>query len=246
MDKIIKFNLRPLRNNEHFQFMTDVDSQIATTTPETLGIASQYPVFKAMLNKEDITIRVEDGSSLSKTVDQLDKRRDKTWSAIANRVRATLRSPVVEEAESAILVERVINQYGNVRNISYNEETAAINNLVTDLQSETYVPHVEKIGLTGWVEELKNQNEQFVAAINQRNSELAGRQNGDVFSVRQEMDPLYEQLVDRINAAITLEMAADGVETFVNELNEKIRYYMNTLAIRQGRSQDDEAPDEEA
>lgn len=246
MEQIIDFTLRPLRNNEHYQFMSDLSKMITATTPETLGVVNQFPAFTAVLSKEGIAIGVEDGSSLSKKVNLLDIRRDNTWSAINSRIKSTLTSPIDDEVESAALLERLMNQHGNVRELPYNEETAAVKSLVKDLQGETYAPHVAQTGLTSWVEALKTQNDEFATTFDLRNSELAGRPNGNVKSVRQELDPLYDKIVDRINAAITLEIAADGVETFVSELNEKISYYQNTLAIRSGRSQKDEAPAEEA
>lgn len=244
MEQIIDFSRGRLHNKEHYQFMSDFSKMITATTPETLGVVNQFPAFTTVLSKEGVAIGVEDGSSLSKKVSLLDIRRDNTWSAINFRIKSTLTSPIDEEVESAVLLERLMNQHGNVRELPYNEETAAVQSLVKDLQGETYAPHVAQTGLTGWVEALKTQNEEFVTTFDLRNSEMAGRPNGNVKSVRQQLDPLYDKIVDRINAAITLEIAADGVETFVSELNEKIRYYQNTLAIRNGRNQNDETADE--
>lgn len=246
MEQIIDFSRGRLRNNEHYQFMSDFSKMITATSPETLGIENQFPTFTAVLSKEGIAIGVENGSSISKKVSLLDVRRDNTWSAINSRIKSTLTSPVDVEVESAALLERVMNQHGNVRELPYNEETAAVQSLVSELQNETYAPHVDQTGLTSWVEALKSQNDEFAATFNLRNTELAGRPNGNVKSVRQQLDPLYDEIVNRINAAITLEIAADGVETFVSELNEKIRYYQNTLAIRDGRNQNDDTDAEGA
>jgi hypothetical protein len=45
----------------------------------------------------------------------------------------------------------------------------------------------------------------------------------------------YVKIVNRINATIELALAKTGVEKFVKQLNEEIRYYGNVLAIRKGR-----------
>jgi len=83
---------------------------------------------------------------------------------------------------------------------------------------------------------LKDQNQVFQDIFNERNTELSERGNGDVRSVRLVIDPLYEKIIERINATITLNMAAESVEAFVNELNEKIKYYKVQLSIRAGRN----------
>jgi hypothetical protein len=225
--------------------MTDVKTLIEAATSETLGITVQYAAFGDALGSLDSALRVEQGSNKSAEVYQLDKLRDTTWSAIRGRVNATVRSPVEAEEESARKLKRVISLYGNMRKMSYNEESAALTNLVGDLQNETYSPHVDLIGITTWVAMLKEQNEHFQTVLNQRNTELAGRLNADVRSTRLIIDPIYKQMVKRINATITLDMAAEGVETFVNELNEKIKYYQTQLAIRAGRNSKEEAVDEE-
>ncbi|GET34774.1 hypothetical protein PbJCM13498_36370 [Prolixibacter bellariivorans] len=236
MKQIEDFNLYPLRNNEHDQFMTDIKKLIEATTPETLGITALYPEFIATLNKLDSAVRVGNGSSLSAKISEMDNRRDRTWRAIHKRVDATIDSPVEEEVNSAELVQRVISLYGDIRRVPYNEESAAISNLVNDLQSVKNAPHVEQIGISHWVAALKDQNQVFQDIFNERNTELSERGNGDVRSVRLVIDPLYEKIIERINATITLNMAAESVEAFVNELNEKIKYYKVQLSIRAGRN----------
>jgi len=244
MSKIESINLHGLRNNEHLQFMTDFDALIINKVASELGIESLYPAFNNAWMAEDAAIRVEQGSIKSKTIDQLDKLRGKTWGAIALNVKATLSSPFEDEAESAKVIQRIFDQYGNMRKLSFNEESAANSNLVKDLQAPANVVHLEKTGITAWVSELKNQNEQFGVVFNERNTELADRENGDVRAVRVQIDPLYAQIVEKINAAIILEVAKPVAITFASELNEKIKYFQTALASRSGRGKKDEKPAE--
>ena len=70
------------------------------------------------------------GSIKTEQINQLDLLRDKTWSALTGKVRVALLSPVAEEVESAKVLKRVFDLYGNVRKMSFNEETAALSNLI--------------------------------------------------------------------------------------------------------------------
>jgi hypothetical protein len=235
MNKIESFSLHNLHNNEHFQFMTDFDKLIILYLATELGIDNLYPAFKSALTAEDIAIRIELGSLKSKTIEQLDKLRDRIWNAILLRIKSTLLSPFDDEIESAEALIRVVDLYGDVRIISYNEESAAITNLVNNMQTRTNMAHAAKVGITNWVTELNRVNEQFMVIFNERNAELSIRDSGDVRSERKQLDPIYEQLVEKINATIVLETAKPIVAAFVDEHNQKIEYYRTTLATRSGR-----------
>ena len=236
MEKLEEIALSRMRNAEHFQFMTDVDQLITTATPPELGIDGQYPSFSTALAAEDATIRTELGSILSKPIQELDTLRDTTWSAILLRVKSTLLSPIQSEAESALIIQRIIDLYGDLRAITYNEETAAISNLVSNLMLPAYSTHLSVIGIFTWVNELKMQNEQFQTVFNDRNAEFADRESGDVRAVRILIDPIYRKISDRINASVVLETAKPAAGIFISQLNEKIKYYKTTLASRVSRS----------
>jgi hypothetical protein len=242
MNKIESLYLHGLRNNEHFQFMTDFDVLVTNIQPAELGIEGLYPTFKTALQTEDATMRTELGSARSKTIEELDSMRDRTYKAMVVRTNATLLSPIEAEAESARLVKRIFDLYGDVRALSYNEESAAISNLISDLLLPVNAAHLGQMGMTHWANELKNQNDQFQSEFNRRNTELAGRESGDVRGIRIEIDPIYNQMIEKINASIILEVAKPVVSRFVDELNEKIKYYQTTLAARSGRSKKGEKP----
>jgi hypothetical protein len=235
MEKIESTPLSRLRNNEHFQFMTDVDKLISTSQASELGIEDLNSEFKNLLVIEDAVMRIELGSSKSKTIEELDKKRDQTWNAIFLRTTSTLFSPFANEIASAETVKRIIDLYGDVRSLTYNEESAAITNMVTDLLLPANAEHLNRVGLLRWVVELKNENNQFQTIFNQRNSELAGRERGDTRDIRILIDPVYEQIVEKINASIVLGIAKPIVDSFTSELNEKIKYYKTTLSSRVSR-----------
>jgi hypothetical protein len=240
MNKIISFNAHSLRNSEHFQFMTDFDNLIAKHRFDAVLADSAYSEFKIQLKAEDVAIRIEQGSIRSKTIEQLDKSRDKTWNAISTVTDGFLDSPFDDEVKSAQVVRRVMDQYGDNRRKPYNEETASLSSLVTDFTAPANAPHVEKLHLTAWVSALKAINEEFQGTFNERNAEYSERESGDVRAVRSLVDHSYEEITMKINASIILNMAKPEVEGFVNELNEKIRYFKTTLASRAGRKKDEE------
>ncbi|WP_299576057.1 DUF6261 family protein [uncultured Sunxiuqinia sp.] len=235
MTKIIPFTPHNLRNNEHFQFMTEVDQLVTVVPTELLPLNNVYPRFKEALTLEDEALRVEQGSLKTETLGESDVRRDQIWSALRGRVESTLLSPVAEESESAKVLMRVIDLYGNVRQMAYKEETSALTNLVSDLLLPVNEEHLNRLGIQAWVTALKNENDQFQAITQERVSELAGRKEGDVRGIRLTVDPIYQELVDTLNAAIILNVATPEAQNLVKELNVVIKAYKTLLATRSGR-----------
>lgn len=235
MEKIEGIPLSRLRNNEHFQYMTDVDKLIFTSLASELGIEDLYSEFKKLMIIEDAVMRMELGSSKSKTIEELDKKRDQTWNAISLKTTSTLFSPFANEVASAEAVRRIIDLYGDVRYLTYNEESAAVTNMVTDLLLPANAEHLNRVGLLRWVVELKNENDQFQTIFNERNNDLAGRGRGDTRDIRILIDPVYEQIVEKLNASVVLGIAKPVLSSFTSQLNEKIKYYKTTLASRVSR-----------
>jgi len=236
MEKIENILLSRLRNNEHSQFMTDLNKLILTSQASELAIDDLYPSFESILNAETAAMRVELGSSKSKAVEECNRQRGNTWNAISMRTNSALLSPFPDEVASAEIIRRAIDLYGDVRTLTHNEESAATTNLVADLLLPANAEHLDNVGIQRWVPELKSENEQFQTIFDERNAEFANRESGDVRVVRQQMDPIYEQIVEKINASIVMKAAKPAVSGFVIELNEKIKYYKTTLASRSSRS----------
>jgi len=128
--------------------MIDFISLIEKTKPSEIGVSDLYPEFQKTLAFEDKALKVDFGSVKTEHIKELDLLRDKTWNSINQRVNATVISPIEAEAKAAAVLKRVVNLYGDQRQASYNIESAAIANMVSDLLSATNKVHVEKIGIT--------------------------------------------------------------------------------------------------
>ena len=221
-------------------------SELVSTYPACIsGMEVVYGVFQNTLMAEDLALRVEDGSAVAKTLEHIDQLRDKTWNAIHSRVEATLLSPLEEEAQSAEVIDRIIHQYGDVCSMTYSEQSSAVIKLTNELLHTVNEVHVDTIGLPIWVIALKSQNEQFLAVYNEQKSEFAGRESGEVKAARTLIDPVYKQLVEKINASIVLEFARPEVINFVSKLNEKIKYYQTTSVGLKSGSRVEERKEEQ-
>jgi hypothetical protein len=136
----------------------------------------------------------------------------------------------------------VFDHYGNVTKKNYDEETAAINSLITDLNS-TYSTDVATLGIAGWLTELKANNDAFDALMKSRYTEEATKTQLRMKQVRKEVDKAYDTIVNRINALIIVN-GLRPYAAFVNELNERVDKYNLIIAQREGRNAKGDKPEE--
>lgn len=240
MTKIVNLLLYKLRNGEYFQFMSAFKGLLETLTPAAIHSENEFTAFSTAFSKLDDELRVDRGSVLTEELHLIDMARDNCWRAIDMRINATLLCTIEEETEAAKRLRRVFDLYGDIRKVSFNEETAGLTNLTDDLNKRKNAGHVATCGLTTWVNTLSNLNTAFVAKQNERDTELANKNSGNAKEVRNEIDPLYELMVERVNALVSLNMQTPGIENFIIELNQKIKTLEITLAAREGRKDSDE------
>jgi len=234
--KIETIPLHSLHNDEHFQLMSEVDTLIEENKAEDLGISTVYPDFKQDLKAEDSALKVEESSSLTPAVNEADRLRDNTWSAIDKRIDSTLLSPIADEVPSAVALRRIVDQYGDPRASAHDVESSVLTKLVDDLLKPANAPHLAKVGITAWVPELKKENNTVISLVKERNKEIADRGNGNVKEIRLLVDPKYLKIVEIVNAYFSLGQAKPSATTFANELNQRLKKYKANIAARQTRN----------
>ena len=235
MEKVNSIFLNKLRNSEHFELTTDLKVMLPGVLPSSPVIDEVLNDFDGLYQKMDEAMRLGRGSALTPVLKAEDKKRGDIWKSMDLIIDAYLNSPVEEEAKSALRVKRVFDVYGDFRDRSYNEESNDGRNLVQDLEKNKNAADCLVIKIDGWVPLYKNQLENFKALQNERNNERAFKANGDVRAIRVQMDPVYRTIINKVNAFVELGMATPEIENFVSLFNGKIKSYEDTMAMRDGR-----------
>lgn len=233
MKKLELFYVHDLRNAEHFQFMTEVNTAIGSYTAEVLGVKELLPPFQTALEKENIALNVELGSAKSEVALNFDRFRDKFWKCSDLRIVSALLSPDEVEVESGKVIRRIFNIYGDIRRHPLNQESGEMTNLVSDLLKPENATHLQNIHLDKIIPELRKANNQYIETVSDRNVEVSERESGDVKAARMEVDPIYNLIVETINATITLNTAKPETARFVDEHNNRVKVYQATLAARE-------------
>ncbi len=223
-----------LRNDEHFQFHSEINDLISPADAEILNIKELFETYRSCYACEDESYKKIIKSALSKGLEAVDHRRDLIFGGMVRTNKAALNHFNPEIAAAARRLQVVFNTYGNLSKKPFNEETSAIYNILQELNNN-YREDVLAVRLEGWVFQLSTENENFEKLVRARNNENAAKTQLTMKETRLDVDRAYASIVKRINALIVVE-GEDKYAGFVNRINAFIDKYSQIVAQRQGRN----------
>lgn len=232
--KINKVNLTILRNEEHFQFMTDVKLLIETATSQKLNIDKIYPVFADFYNREDAALEPIRKHALTNALIDADTHRNSIYRGFTLLIQTYNYSTNPDKLQAAQNIQILIDHFGDVRNKSYNEETSTIYNFLQGL-NDRHSRDIAALNAGDWLSDLDIANKKFAELMNQRYDDKAGKMATNLREIRKEIDSAYTQMINRINAMALLDEKDEFAE-FISKMNERVDYYKNTLIMRKARS----------
>lgn len=242
MKNIPNFAYYELRNLEHLQFMTDVDSILQLFSISEIGVEADYPSFKQYLSDEIKAVNAEQGNALTQELNNSSKLREQTWFAIKNIAKGFMNSPFEEERKLGNALMPILVKHGDPRNLGLNPQSAALTTLCNDLLLADKAELLEKMHITAWVKELQRINNEYTAKSAGRDDDLISKESIKTKAVRLQIDSAYSTMVKKINAQVLLEIAKEPVFSVIDKVNKRIQNYEVSLAIRKGQA---EAPTEE-
>ncbi len=227
---ILHARLPRFTNEEHFQFQTDFKALVEQYTPQLLNIDAAWAIYQPAYTKEEAALDVIRKSTFTDDIARADGNRDSVVWGFENTVKGALNHFDLNKREAASRLLIVLENYGNIRRKSYDQETAAINSLLADLRGN-YAVDVMVLMMEEWVNALEMANGEFVSLMQQRYSDEAGKPQYNMKTARTETDAAYRAITERINA-LTIVNGPDSYENFIIALNERIERYNNNVARR--------------
>lgn len=232
MKKIHSIILYKLSNSEHQAFMHFVQKKTANLSPEELQIEAEYPQFLEALEALDLAIRKNHGSAITKELPVLDRHRLKTYSAIRGRLKNTMSSPFETEREAAKQLHYTLLKAGEIQKMEYVDKNVSIKFLCRNLLDEKHLPLCQQLGITHWIEALRDENDMFRKMETERSTEYASRGTLSNADARKAIDKIYHKMVSRINASVVVEMATPNTERFIELCNNEIKKIKSLKAWR--------------
>jgi hypothetical protein len=222
--KILKIHFQHLRNEAHYQLLLLVQKLFGNYPAVAALVTDLLTPFFDLLTLEGQLVDAVRGSVYTEELAEADRRVDRDVAGINAAVASALHhfDPALVAAAKYVEI-RLKFFHGEIEKKAYEEESAAVKILVTDLQGE-YAEQVAILSLGPWVAELAAAQEDFERIFLLRSDKRATQPKERLRDVRKQIDAVYRQIVDRIDAYTLLN--GDSVTgLFIEHLNDEITYF---------------------
>lgn len=229
---VTRTRVRDARNKAHFELMTELKDLLSGTNQSAFKIEELVAVFVALLSDEDEVIiqvqKYEDTEEIALT----DMDRDAVSRLIEAIVKCCEKMRDKEKKAAAKRLKPVLDTYKNIARLPYDEETAAIHNLLQELDKRR--ADVVTVRADAWVDDLRSYNDEFRSLMKSRYSEEAQRLKLRMKEVRSQVDEAYFDIITKLEAGANF----NGEEAYRNlfdEINARLTRYANIMAQEKGR-----------
>jgi hypothetical protein len=231
-EKLVRVRVYILPNELHFRFHTENGTLYTKYSPELLGIDTFISPFRVKLTDLDTALERIRKSPYTARAVEADRDFDATYSGLHDYAHSCLHhfDPKVRQAAENIII--VFEHYGNIGRQSYRQELASSSNLIQDLRARE--SDMAAMNLGPWIEAHEQAAHSLADLLDGRTGETAQQTELRVRQVRRELDAIYRQITDRIDAMINLH-GRHFVPGFVAEYNAHATEYKNKLAQHLGR-----------
>lgn len=241
--------LYQMRNETVVRAAQDIYDVAAGIGPGAIGIAAPHTALGAKLTNITGSLDQPGKSALTAKIKNQNILRGNLVRSLSSSTKAFLIHPNEAKRSAAERLSIIIDRYGNITKKTYDDESAAIGDLVSEFSNTTNAQLVILLGVGEWVTLLDNANKAFVALMLERNAERTRRAE----PMRLARAPLEEsilEIVERVEAIIVLNGIDFSPELgqFVLEYNELVKRYKHILAQEgrhKGQPEDEEEEEEE-
>lgn len=235
----LSINMTHLRHNEFIQFVTNFLEILKENNPKALKLKSQTDNLSALVSSMIELYKPEKGSSITKTLQEDDERRDTALVGIQSLINAFTYHFDAETKESADIMAASLKKYGTgLAKQNYQGETATINSILAEWQrKEVFVNAINKLNLNDWVIELGTANTEFNSNYLDRAKEDAEAPEVKLVDLRKQIMQAYRELSNRINAFATIS-EVDTYSNMIKQTNSIIEKYNAVVIARSSREEE--------
>lgn len=235
MKQIVLFSQRYLRNGEHDQLHNNFALEIEKESAGNLGISSEMDAYYTARNNEKLALQAELGSAHTQSISDGDGFRDDTDLGFCMFIESNLHHPDPAIQENARKIMRIIDQYGNIRKLNYNDETSQLTNRNAEITNR-YANELNSLGNgwgTMWLNTLNQSNDEFNNHFGVRANEQVHKTAIKTLEARAATDAAWEAIARRINA-LALVNGEAPYASFIDKANYYIDYNRELINARKG------------
>lgn len=251
MKLVLTLNLQRLKTQEDFghqkftllltdKFLSGLQGDVEDG-PQVQSAESSLPpklqraiaAFRVAFNDFDDALKEPNKNAVTKYLTSMDKAREKSWRLAKKYLKIMASHPDASVAKIANEGVFIFEKYSDPTKLSQTEANGIFHNLLQDIEKMGTTKR-QKINFDPWYESMKENDDAFLEADQQRTNEEKNRRVGIVQNMRKAADDAYDELVKSINIAVQIDEETDYTD-YVNSLNVGIERQMTTLKGRATR-----------
>jgi hypothetical protein len=234
--------LHALKNETHVEFHGKVIPIFADFDPQALGIQPLFNGYRPAFLREKESLDFIIKSALTQEIVLQDHERDMVYRGFDNTAKAALNHFDPAYRAAARKIDVIIKRYGNISRKTFDDESAAIDDLIQELQLPANESDVTLIGLKPWKDRLAYENTRFRQLMDERYNETAGKTSLRMKTARTETDKYYLAILSQIENNHLAGIPVN--EAFLKKLNTVIERFGHILAQEIGERKPKPAPNE--
>lgn len=234
MKQIKNFDVHSLRNDEDFGYQSRV-MNLATTLLVQEADKSLLSAYKPALDAFDVALKQSQKNSQTDAVETADKAVDRLYVGLSLYLRSLEYHPVDTVCTEAAKVLAIIDKYGSLTNLPYNQQYGALHNSLQELNALSADVR-QQLQLDAWLDALAEAVIRFDAARAAQTEEQSLYQVGAVKDTRTAADVAYKQFVVSVNA-FAIAFGETNYAAFIDQINVMIADIQAELKARKTRAE---------
>lgn len=234
MVQIKSLDISRLRNDEDFGYQTRVVNLAVAMLSQDVD-KPVVDAYKAALNVFDAALKQAAKNSQTEAVAAADEVVDRLYTGLTLYLRSLTYHPTENIRTTAEGVLAIIDKYGKLTTLPYNQQYGALQNSMQELNAldgETLAVLV----LDDWLAGLATAVAQFQVARDSQTAEQSHYQVGLVKDSRTAADAAYKQFVASVNA-FAIAFGEANYADFINQVNVMIADIQGELKARKTRAE---------
>ncbi len=238
MRKLITYtNLKEAHLMDFFQVMQLISKWLEKEDLEQLKLNDEALKFKATLKELDDALLQAKKTGFTQKIVEADNLRDNILRGMIHIVKGMTYFPDENLSDMAEQIKTLIDKYGeNIQRIPQREESAVIENLLQDLQTETIAGILPQLGLSQWVPKLQEANANFDNLYLARSEKEATFISGLTREQREKMQDAFTHLCRTIEAYAFID-GEDAYKTLADRINVEVAKIKQLVKARKTQEQ---------
>lgn len=241
MAELNRRNIHDVANAFHFntveRILTLVMSSGLRETFRPLGALAEELMRRFGI--EDAAYKKSQKNFASDDIKELDTKRDKYAQFIKSVLTAHTSLPESDVVRQAEQLVQVFKDFQWRSSEAYLAETAKLDNMLQEWDKEQPASWLTAMGLSGYVEKLRNANAQVKQLISSRQGEQSMVVRGELRAAREAVDETLQQLLRYIDA-LNVTSPSEELTDLILKINEAFRYMDAQIAAGKRKGSDQE------